>query len=110
MSSFRAGDVVTGYFSGSLTDKARPAVVVSSDVYQAHRPDVVICFLTTQVAGANAPTDYALQDWKGAGLNQPSAFRAFSVTVRASEIPPIGHLSEPDWQEVQTRLRVALGV
>ena len=108
MSSLQAGDVVTGYFSGSVSDKARPTVIISSDVYQAHRPDIVICFLTTQVAGANAPTDYALQDWQAANLRQPSAFRAFFITVRASEVKRIGHLSGRDWQEVQIRMRIAL--
>jgi len=68
VTALRAGDVVTGYFTGSVEDKARPAIVVSSVVYHAHRADVVVCFLTTQVAGANAPTDYARADWKPAGL------------------------------------------
>ncbi len=110
MTTLRAGDIVTGYFAGSVTDKARPAVVVSSQTYHQNRPDVVICFLTTQVAGANAPTDYALRDWKEAGLNQPSAFRAFFVTVRASEVTRIGHLAAADWAEVQARLKLAIEV
>ncbi|BCM92564.1 hypothetical protein IAD21_04446 [Abditibacteriota bacterium] len=62
MSVFKAGDVVTGLFAGTQQDKTRPAVVVSSDLYHANRPDVVICFLTSQVVGANAPTDYVLFD------------------------------------------------
>lgn len=106
----RAGDVVTGFFTGAQNDKARPAVVVSSDLYAAHRPDVVLCFLTTQVAGANAPTDYALADWKAAGLLQPSAFRAFFVTLRKSDVTKIGRVSDADWREVQARLKLALDV
>lgn len=110
MTPLGAGDVVTGFFTGSQTEKTRPAVVVSSDIYHANRPDVVICFLTTQVAGANAPTDYALQDWKSAGLTQPSAFRSFFVTVRKSEVTKIGRLSDADWREVQARLRLAIEI
>lgn len=110
MTILKAGDVVTGLFARSQTNKARPAVVISSDVYHANRPDVVIGFLTTQVAVANAPTDYALQDWKVAGLLQPSAFRSFFVTVRASEVTKIGHLSETDWNEVQARLKLAIAI
>jgi len=101
---------VTGLFSGAVESKARPAVVLSSAVYHANRPDVLIGFLTTQVAGANAPTDYALTEWKTAGLTQPSAFRAFFVTVRPSEMTKIGRLSEEDWKEVQARIRLALEV
>lgn len=110
MTTLRAGDVVTGYFTGAVNDKARPAVVVSSDIYHQNRPDVVLCFLTTQIAGLNSPTDYVLQDWREAGLKQPSAFRAFFVTVRANEVTKIGRLSDADWQEVQARLKLALVV
>ena len=108
--SLHAGDVVTGFFTGAQNDKARPAVVVSSDLYHAHRPDIVLCFLTTQVAGASAPTDYALTHWKAAGLFQPSAFRAFFITARRSEVVKIGSLSDADWAEVQARLRLALAL
>lgn len=110
MTPLQAGDVVTGFFTGSQTDKARPAVVVSSEIYHANRPDVVLCFLTTQVAGASSPTDFALHDWQSAGLNQPSAFRAFFITVRKSEVARIGRLSDGDWSEVQARLELAIGI
>lgn len=103
----RPGDVVTGLFAGSQTDKTRPAVVVSSELYHQNRPDVVLCFLTTQIAGLNSPTDYVLHDWRDAGLKQPSAFRSFFVTVRALEVTKIAHLSAADWQEVQARLKWA---
>jgi mRNA interferase MazF len=108
--NLRAGDVVTGYFTGAVEEKARPAVIVSSSAYHDNRPDVVLCFLTSQVAGANAPTDYALRDWKAAGLTRPSAFRAFFVTVRASDITKIGRLTENDWSQIQRRLKIALEI
>ena len=60
MTSFKAGDVVTGLFVGASQEKLRPAVVLSSELYHANRPDVVICFLTTEVAGASAPTALCL--------------------------------------------------
>jgi hypothetical protein len=41
--------------------------VVSTDLYHTHRPDVIICLVTTQVAAATAPTDYVLEDWAAAG-------------------------------------------
>ena len=108
MTTLRAGDVVTGLFAGSVGDKTRPAVVVSSATYHQHRPDVVICFLTTQVAGLNSPTDYVLHNWREANLTQPSALRCFFVTVRASEVNQIGRLSDADWTQVQDRLKLAL--
>lgn len=110
MTTLQGGDVVTGLFAGSVEDKTRPAVVVSSQLYHQNRPDVVLCFLTTQIAGLNSPTDHVLHDWREAGLKQPSAFRAYFVTMRPSEITKSGHLSEADWREVQARLKLALEV
>lgn len=108
MTTLRAGDVVSGLFAGSVQDKTRPAVVISSAIYHEHRPDIVICFLTTQIAGLNSPTDYVLHDWRKADLTQPSAFRCFFVTVRAGEVNRVGRLSDADWTQVQERLKLAL--
>lgn len=108
MTSTSPGDVVTAEFPGSTGIKRRPAVVVSSDLYQSVRPDVVLALLTSQLHGASAPTDYHLQDWSDAGLQSPSAFRAFIATLPANSIKKIGRLSERDWDEVRSRLRLAL--
>jgi len=106
----RPGDVVVADFLGQHGFKRRPTVVVSTDLYQATRPDVIVAELTTQVAHANAPTDYTLQDWRAAGLHRPSAFRAYLGTVLSTTVVPIGRLSDRDGQEVQARLRLALAV
>ena len=106
----RPGDVVTVEFPGAQGLKRRPAVVVSSEVYQAVRPDVVIAILTTQLAGATTPTDYALQDWSAAGLRSPTAFRSYFATVPVRSVRAIGRLSDRDLENVAQRLRVALAV
>ncbi|MBI3949209.1 MAG: type II toxin-antitoxin system PemK/MazF family toxin [Acidobacteria bacterium] len=74
----RPGDVVVADFVGATGLKRRPAVVVSTDLYHAHHPDVMLGALTTQVSAATTPTDYVLQDWSAAGLHAPSAFRAYA--------------------------------
>jgi mRNA interferase MazF len=105
------GAVVLIDVMGAVVQKPRPAGVVSSDVYHATRPDVIVAFLTTNVVAATAPTDYVLQDWAGAGLRYPSAFRAFLSTRPDSEIiHELAQHSDRDWQEVQARLRIALGL
>jgi len=101
------GDVVTVDFPGATGVKRRPAVVVSSDLYHAHRPDLILGALTSQVASATAPTDYILQDWAGAGLHAPSAFRAYFGMAVPSAVRVIGHLSNRDWSAVQARLALA---
>lgn len=91
--------------------KPRPGVVVSTALYHSIRPDVIVGLLTSQVAKATAPTDYPLQDWAGAGLHLPSAFRVYLVTVLQADLHGIvGKLSAQDWNEVQARMRLAIAV
>jgi len=104
------GDVVVADFVGATGVKRRPSVVVSTDLYHTHHPDVVLGALTTQLSAATTPTDYVLQDWAAAGLRAPSAFRAYLGTRLAATVHVIGHLSDRDWQEVQARLKLALAV
>ena len=74
---FNPGDVVVLDFPGVTGVKRRPTVVISSAVYHASRPDVVVGLITSQTI-ALGPTDYLLQDWAQAGLRVPSVFRSFS--------------------------------
>jgi len=105
------GDVVFAPFPGADGVKDRPAVVVSSDLYHAHRPDVILALLTSQVSSAVLPTDYVLQDWSAAGLNMPTAFRCYFATLDVRIVyGQLGVLSAQDWAEVQARLRLAMAV
>ena len=106
----RPGDVVVVDFPGVATTKRRPAVVVSTDDYHTHRPDVIVSLLTTQIAAATAPTDYVIQDWAAAGLHRPSASRSFLATLPATDAVLRGRLSDRDWEEVHARLKLALAV
>lgn len=104
------GDTVIVNFPGVKALKRRPAVVVSTDTYHSVRPDVIIGILTTHLESATAPTDYVLKDWAEAGLRYPSVFRAFLVTLPKTSVNILGRLSEPDWQEIQLRLKLAVAV
>ena len=106
----KSGDVVVVDFVGATGIKRRPAVVLSTELYHAYHPDVILGTLTTQIHAAKTPTDYILQDWKIAGLRAPSAFRAYIGMALASAVKVIGHLSDRDWQEVQIRLKLALAI
>jgi mRNA interferase MazF len=107
----KPGDVVLTPFVGADGVKQRPAVVVSSDVYHACRPDVILGLLTSQVTKATLPTDHILVDWAAAGLHLPTAFRSYFTTRRVSDVvAQIGVLSARDWGEVQVRLRAAMAV
>ena len=105
----KPGDVVVVDFPGVTGVKRRPAVVVSSDAYHSNRPDVILGLITSQVAGAIGPTDYALGDWAAAGLRLPSLFRSFLVTVPRTAVHQVaGHLSDKDWLAVRATLATAL--
>jgi mRNA interferase MazF len=105
---FNPGDVVVIDFPGVTSVKRRPTVVVSSPVYHASRPDIVVGLITSQTT-ALGPTDYTLQDWAQAGLRVPSVFRSFFATLPPSTHPVlVGYLSDRNWQGVYVCVRVAL--
>jgi len=105
---FNPGDVVVIDFPGMTGVKRRPTVIVSSSVYHAARPDVVVGLITSQTT-AIGPTDYGLQDWAQAGLRVPSVFRSFFATLPSTTHPVlVGHLSDHDWKGVCGCLRIAL--
>jgi mRNA interferase MazF len=105
---FNPGDVVVIDFPGVTGVKRRPPVVVSSTIYHASRPDVVVGLMTSQTT-ALGPTDYVLQDWAQAGLRVPSVFQSFFATLPPSTHPVlVGPLSDRDGQGVCACVRVAL--
>ena len=102
------GDIVLYNFPGATGVKRRPSVVVSSDLYHAHRPDVILGVVTTNIAAATGPFDCPLQDWAACGLHAPNGFRAYLVMALPSAARVIGRLSTRDWDEVRQRVRLAL--
>jgi mRNA interferase MazF len=91
------GDIVVVDFPGVQGVKRRPAIVISSDEYHLVRPDVIVGLVTSQLPNKPGSMDYILADWRFAGLNKPSAFRAFLVTLpRAAITSSIGRPSAVD--------------
>ena len=106
----KPGDVVIGMLIGAVDTKVRPAVVIAGENYLTERPDVLVGILTTRIPTRPASTDYALKDWRTAGLCADSWFRVFVMTIHRSELTVIGHLSADDWTNVQARVRQAFGL
>lgn len=75
--AFQRGDVVLipFPFTDLTTTKTRPAVVISSAVYQHSRPDLLLAYVSSQISKATVPIDYILADWQAAGLLKPSFVR-----------------------------------
>jgi mRNA interferase MazF len=104
---FNPGDLVSVDFPGANGIKRRPAVVLSSKIYQEIRPDIIVGLITSQMKGLGE-TDYVLQDWAASGLRIESVFRSFIVTLPTStNIVHIGQLSERDWRGIRLCVKMA---
>jgi mRNA interferase MazF len=106
----KAGTVVTAEFVGVHSTKRRPALIISTELYQQERPDVILAVITSRISKSKAKTDYILQDWQSANLNKESAVRIFLFTLPQNKVTKIGKLSEKDWQNVQEKLRLSVEV
>jgi mRNA interferase MazF len=104
------GDVVAVEFPGATGIKRRPAVIVSSQLYHAIRPDVILGVITSPIAEATSSLYCLLQEWRAAGLRLPSAFRSYFATALLSDVRQIGRLSPSDWSEVQRRVALAIAL
>jgi len=69
-----------------LTNKKRPAVVVSSAVYHRERPDLILIAVTSQVRPANPVGEVAVARWQEAGLLKPSVIKPVLATVHRSPV------------------------
>lgn len=104
--AFSAGDVVlTPFpFRERLAERARPAVIVSAQAYN-QQGDLIIAAFTSHAS--RFATDYALRDWKVAGLLVPSTAWLLLATVAATRVlHHVGRLSDRDWIEVQARIQL----
>lgn len=75
--TYQRGDVVLipFPFTDLTATKTRPAVVISSSSYHQARPELLLAYVSSQVAKADQSIDYVLSDWKAAGLLKPSFVR-----------------------------------
>ena len=71
-------------FADQQGSKQRPSVVVSSNAYNANRPDVLIMAITRVLRSPGAALAFAeatIADWQGAGLIKPSVFKPVLTTI-----------------------------
>ena len=102
------GDIVIAAFPGAKATKARPAVVLSTAVYQRHRPDVILGLITTRPVDPLCPTDCEIGDWEAAGLHAPSYFRLYLATLLQRDVRVVGRLADNDWLEVRRCVQLGL--
>jgi mRNA interferase MazF len=68
MTAFKFGEIVLVPFpfTDQLGTKKRPAVVVSSDTYNAEHIDLVLMAITSQTTGKMRPSEVDIGDWRKA--------------------------------------------
>jgi len=93
--------------------KRRPVCVVSSAAI-SQGPDVIVAMVTSSRARVTQPGmgDVVLEDWRAAGLRQPSVVRAGRLLVVEHRLlaGPLGQLSSRDLAAVDAGLKAALGL
>jgi len=74
---YEFGDVVLVPFpfTDQTATKKRPAIVVSNQIYNGDRPDVVVMAVTSQLRPNPAIGEVWVARWQAAGLLKPSAVK-----------------------------------
>ena len=81
MTSFEFGGIilVPFPFTDQSATKKRPAVVISSEIYNTERPDLIIMAVTSQIQPARIIGEVIIKDWQEAGLLKPSVMATEST-------------------------------
>lgn len=111
--AFRRGDVVLipFPFTDLSASKTRPAVVVSSEVYHQHRSELLLAYVSSQVAKVDPEIDCLLSNWQVAGLLKPSFVRPKIAAIEPELVVyTIGKLLPNDMAQVDSSLRRAMGL
>lgn len=98
-STISFGDVVLVPFpfSDQAGTKKRPAVVVSSQGYNANRRDILIMAITSQVRTPLGFGEAMIADWQGAGLVKESVLKPVFTTIEQGLVLRVmGRLSAAD--------------
>lgn len=111
MTHFEFGDVVLVPFpfTDQSTTKKRPAIIVSSQHYNAQQPDLIVMAVTSQVH-RQSRFDIPIQDWQQAGLLKPSVIKPVIATIeKMLVIRSLGRLSDKDRATLAEQLAKFLG-
>lgn len=88
----------------------RPALVLATETYRQGRDQVVVAAITGDTTRL-LPGDTAIQQWREAGLRDPSVVTGVLLTLPVDSIERrLGSLASSDLQAVDASLRLSLGV
>ncbi len=111
MTHYSRGDVILVLFpfSNQFTTKKRPAVIISSDNYNAISYDVIIMAITSKIENLLPFGERLLKDWQSAGLLKPTVIKAAISTIEQKSIlQKLGYLSNDDLGSLNDALKEIL--
>lgn len=98
-------------FSDLSARKTRPAVIVNSAEFNGVQGELLLAYLTSNIAKVHPTLDYILVDWQATKLLKPTLFKPRIAVVQESLVRfKIGELSARDVEAVNQCLRRALGL
>ena len=84
-------------FTDQFGSKQRPAVIISSQIYNQERPDVILMALTSQIHQKSGFGEAVVQSWQSAGLLNPSIIKPVVFTAEKSIVKKtLGRLNQRD--------------
>jgi len=110
--SFEFADVVLVPFpfTDQRATKKRPAAVVSSAVYNAARPDLIVLAITSQSRPTSGVGGVAIRHWRAAGLLKPSVFKPLLATIEQTLVlRTLGKLVPADRTRLNEFLKLIIG-
>jgi mRNA interferase MazF len=97
-------------FTNQTAFKQRPAVVVSSRVYNSARPDVIIMPITSQLSSVSGLGDVLIGEWRQANLLKPSAIKpVFATLEQRLIIRSLGALQAQDKSALRSAIASVIG-
>lgn len=89
--------VVKFPFASSIKYKARPAVIISSDLYHKNGRDTVIILAISSQIDTKLNFELEITNWKQSGLLKPSLLKSTIATIENQYIiQKLGTLSKKD--------------
>lgn len=99
--------VVRFPFASSLKYKARPAVVISSDIYNENKRETLFILAISSSMENKFDFELDIHNWKESGLLKPSIFKSSIATIEKDSIlGKLGSLSSEDIQRLEKMIAV----
>ena len=109
MTDFSKYDVVVVKFpfASSLKYKARPAVVISSDIYNENKRETLIILAISSSKENKLDFELEIHNWQEAGLLKSSIFKSSIATIEKEfVITKLGNLNNEDMRRLEEMLAV----